>query len=270
MLLFVIGLSAMAPSNASAQDTGSWDVPAQEERPDTSWDVPAREDRPDPSWDVAPSSSQEDRGWDVRQAPARDTAPSTEANADTQPPDDAAPRTQERGYTGLAPLLFERQRFTLRMTPYTGFRERLSLSIAWTRPDYFELELGGFVNPRQRTVDRVFDDEGSVIQETRRRYTEGGFYGRAGISYPILDQRGVRSRPWHGTLLVPLELRFLFGDGAWTMLGAIHVGAEFTRWFPGGMGLALGAQVGAPFFDLHGTRALNFEPIVRGHIGWAF
>lgn len=291
------GVCLGAPGVASAEDGGawevsgreeapdpSWDVPAHEERPDASWDVPAREDRPDPSWDVTPAPSREDRGWDATPAPSQNTPPSTDGEHDAWAVEDAsdegaadggaadagAAPVRERAYTGLAPQLFERQRFTIRMTPYTGYRELLSLSIAWTRPDYFELELGGFVNPGQRRVDRVFDDEGALVSETERRVVEGGFYGRAGIAYPILDQRGVRTRPWHGTLLVPLELRFLFGDGDWTMLAALHFGAEFTRWFPGGMGLSLGALVGAPFFDLHGARAVNFEPIFRAHIGWAF
>lgn len=272
----------------------SWDVtPSSEPSIDPTWDVPDHEvgdaasssGRPlddwraptddrlmpvDGSWDVDPDADAplpwSDRSQGVlREEPAASADALSEAHR-------SDPRLRQ-GFHSEARSSVRRQRFTLRMTPMTGLREPVSLSIAWTKPEYFELEAGAYMNPfaSVRTTQSALLPDGELLQwQERQRVLETGGYVRAAISYPLFDQRGLRMRPWHADLLIPLELRVPVRQDAWTVLLVLHLGAECTRWFPGGRGLAIGALIGAPIWDLRARQQLEFRPILRGHIGIAF
>ena len=248
------------PASAFAQS--DWDVPPQHEAPDASWDVTNREvSGPDPSWDVTPRATEPGTQASDRSASA-DAAEEREASGRTA-----------TGFHASAVASFDRQRFTLRLTPWLGVRETISLSFAWTKPEFFEFEAGIFLNPYARVQTRTTEalPGGEVLEwSVNRRVLEKGFYVRGSIAYPLFDQRGVRMRPWHANVLIPLELRVPVRASMWTVVAALHVGAEFTRWFNSGRGLSLGGTVGAPFWDLRARQSLSFRPILRFHIGLAF
>lgn len=281
-------VAALAAPRAHADDTSwdveptdrgaSWDVDREVLAPDPSWDVPRSAEAPDPSWDVGDVTT---RPWASDPGARPSTGPSgsdstTGASAAADGASAAAASSSVRPptYMAASTAQYADTNFRARVTPFTGYREVVSLSLAWTKPEYAELELGFFLNPfgKKTTVTRLPPADDGTQEEIR--VTDGvmdvGAYLRGSIVYPLFDKRGVTHRPWTGDVLIGLELRTIQSAGDWALLSGLHVGAEFTRWVRSDRGISLGFQVGAPFWDLTRRQSLGFAPIVRTFAGLAF
>lgn len=291
LLMAVCGLPVLAQA-----ETG-WEVDEALMAPDASWDVDEAVLEPDPSWDVAPSEAEAMGGHGASRLRAEDEvgaedpadvswrAADDESSSDgwSDPDDEISSEgwsdtgegleagTLRASYRDVSASAFGHKRFVLRLTPMLGYREPISLSFAWTQQDYFEVEVGVFLDPfHRRDGGMVESPDGGDAQRVRARAMAYGFYGRAAITYPLFDYRGSRQRAWQGDVLIPLELRVPVVAGQFAVLLGIHMGAEFTRWLNARHGVVFGATIGAPIWDFRSGSSLQFRPIVRGHIGLAF
>lgn len=287
---------------ATTDVTPSWDVAPADAASHSAWDVPPITGAGHSDWDVPAAPGAGDRAWDVDGPPHMPARGTAEAPAPTAPraavgvveptsrpgalptvatdegsasaADVPARNARYAGYMAASSAQFQDTHYRLRLTPFTGYREVVSVSFAWTKPEFFELELGVFLNPfGERTTVTLLPPVGDAPPEEQRsteRVLGVGTYVRASIVYPLFDKRGVMRSAWTGDLLIGLELRALNSRGDWALLSGIHAGAEFTRWIRSDRGVSVGALVGAPFWDLVSRQSLGFRPIVRVFVGLAF
>ena len=298
------------PEDASAPDDPSeWEAtPSPRSAPDRTWDAPLSPPSLDPSvWEVDGGASSSGPPSDAFEVDPPDRASSPGPSPDTfdvpsseDPPDAfdvASPETRRedggssrdswsvsdddaasadtlrdevtRSSWGLSTGAFSPPRFSLRLT-LLGYRETVGPSIAWTRPTYFEVELGGYADLFARYVEVIPAVEGAPEQTLRHRTQSVGVWARGSLAYPVVSQRGLSDRPWLVKILASLELRALSQRGDWLLFGALSMGVDASLWLRPTFGFSMGASVSLPMFELLERRSVELQPIVRAYIGVAF
>lgn len=193
-------------------------------------------------------------------------APSHDLNA---APVTAAPDTQPAMPAGFAmptyarsPWNFDRT-LTIRATPMTGYREPLSLSVAWSRHEVLDAEFGFYGDPFSKREVRF-------EEETRQERTFGwGTYLRGGLSVLARDHRSNLSRPWTLEIPVHIGLRTLSQGSDFALFMDIHTGFEAVRWIRPQRGVTMGFTIGSPFFELTERAGVGLTPIFRAFVGLA-
>lgn len=301
--VFIVSLVSLLPA-LEARGQSSEDSSSTAGEVDRSWEVGPAPLTPDARWDVDPTTRSNDRTWDaVEESPSvtpdlwevapsvsegwEDEAPSVSEGWENDPPSEprhpeeagtsvddwALDDTQTRGDGGalsVTTAYLQPQRLSLRLS-VAGYRETVGLSVAWTSPELFELELGAFADlfARWKMVTPA-EEEGGEPNVAHARGQGYGAYGRASIAYPVLNQRGLSERPWTLKVIAGLEGRTLFVNRSTAVFVAIAAGFDAIRWRNPQMGWILGTTVTLPMWELVSGQALSLRPVLRVYVGVAF
>lgn len=268
-------------SDVAAADSG-WDV-VRSTPPSTGWDLDMSTHPVDTSWDVEPTpTTVNEDSWDADVRPPALPPEAWDVDAPAPAPASATP-TWEMPQEPARPVIrgdydsfavvsggLHEPAWALRLT-LAGYRETIGLSAAWVKPEYFELELGYFSDLFARwslVIPSEEEDEPPTI--VPQKGTGHGFYGRASISYPMFNQRGLRDRAWVMNAIVGLESRGLVIERDFALFIALAGGVDAQIWHRPKFGWSMGAFVTLPMWELTSGQSLSLRPILRVYAGIVF
>lgn len=196
----------------------------------------------------------------AQSTPTPGSPPSTEPGTTTPGTPSATPAGFAMPAYARSPWNFDRT-LTIRVTPMTGYREPLSLSVAWSRHEVLDAEFGVYGDPFSKREVRGED-------ETREERAFGwGTYLRGGLSVLARDHRSNLSRPWTLEIPVHIGLRTLSQGSDFALFMDIHTGFEAVRWIAPQRGVTMGFTIGSPFFELTERAGVGLTPIFRAFVG---